>query len=125
MKIVLIVLIFLVSCLASTYVECKAYRTTDNKLYKFNLKLDEESSKITFSSDTTSYIDNGYFASDVIRFSSTKDMESASMKREIEINRENLNMEMALSLRAGRDREWSSPTLFKGKCEVKQNKNKI
>lgn len=123
MKSLFFIFALICSCFASSYLECKAYRIEDNKLVTFSLKLDEEASKITFSTDDKSYIDNGYFAPSVIRFSSIKEMASGSMKREIEVNRENLTMKMALSLWMGR--EWQSPTLFKGKCDIKQNKNKI
>lgn len=123
MKSFISIIVLSISLFASSYLECKAYRVEDNKLVTFSLKLDEDASKITFSSDDKSYIDNGYFAPSVIRFSSIKEVSSGSMKREIEINRENLSMKMALSLWMGR--EWQSPTLFKGKCDIKQNKNKI
>lgn len=123
MKSLFFILVLIGSCFASSYLDCKVYRSSDNQLVKFSLKLDEEASKITFSTEDSSIIDNGYFAPSVIRFTSNKEV-GGSLKRNIEVNRETLDAKMSLII-VMPDRTLSAPTNFNGKCEVKKNKNKI
>lgn len=111
------------------YLECNTQRTykdsgdTDFKRFTFNLKVDEESNTVSYSTDKLSYNMSAVFNPDTIRMSSQVEV-GGDLKRDIEINRSNLNLYMVLYMYLN-GKQFSDGTTFEGKCKIIEKKNKI
>lgn len=129
-NIILVVCLFTLSINAKpVYLSCSVDRINVNPAdkkatVKSNIKLDEDTNKVTFSSDSTAFTTIGFFSSDTIEFSSQVEI-GGTLKRSVEINRSTLDMHMGLQIIQPDINFISDPTYFKGQCKVVQKKNKI